>query len=202
MLRSARRIEPRATIMTFSTRQAALAAGALLCFASAGFLVLNAGLPERALFTGQIIEGERPTAPEIGALAPNFEAETPDGAAFRMADLRGSPVIVNFWATWCEPCRVEMPELQALYDANRARGLRVVGVNVGDAPEDVLDWVDNYGLTFDMALDPRGDISAQYLLRGQPTTFVVAPDGVITHIVYGPTTRSTLEAAVAPYLRS
>jgi peroxiredoxin len=177
-------------------RRMALYAAALVCFGLAAAIVVNAGLPERATFTGLIRPGERPIAPEIDALAPPFQAQTADGDTLNLSDLRGQPVILNFWATWCEPCRVEMPELQAVYEAHQADGLRVVGINLGEAREDVLDWRDQLGLTFDLVLDPAGEITARYYLRGQPTTFVISREGVITHIFYGPTTAAALENAL------
>jgi peroxiredoxin len=89
-----------------------------------------------------------------------------------------------------------MPELQALYAARRDDGLRVVAVNLGETREAAQTWVDAFGLSFDIALDTNGRVAALYALRGQPSTYVVAPDGVITHIFYGATTRAALEAAL------
>lgn len=183
-------------------RRAAYALTAVVLFALALALVVSAGLPERAAFTGHVLPSGHTVAPEVGSLAPPFEAQTVDGSTIALSDLRGSPVVVNFWATWCVPCRAEMPELEALYQAHQARGLRVVGINVGDSVDDVLDWRDNLALTFDLVLDPTSAIADRYLLRGQPTTFVLSPDGAITSIVYGATSQSALEAALAPYLTS
>lgn len=169
---------------------------ALVCFSAAAVLLVMTGLPERVSLSGKL-----PVAPELGAIAPDFEADTADGDSVQLVELRGAPVVLNFWATWCVPCRVEMPELQAVYEAHRQAGLRVVGVNLAEAPEDVLDWRDQLGLTFDLVLDTNGSIASRYLLRGQPTTFVISPDGVITHIFYGATTASALESAIAPFFQ-
>ena len=172
------------------------------CLLAASALVFAAGLPDRAAFTGRIDASGQQVAPELGALAPSFRATLANGAAFDLAELNGRAVIVNFWATWCGPCRVEMLELEALQQAYGGRGLAVVGVNTGEALDDVLDWRDNYGLSFPLALDTDGQISRLYAVRGQPTTFVIAPDGVIVQIYYGPTTRATLEDALRPYLET
>ena len=108
------------------------------CLLAASALVFAAGLPDRAAFTGRIDASGQQVAPELGALAPSFRATLANGAAFDLAELNGRAVIVNFWATWCGPCRVEMPELEALQQAYGGRGLAVVGVNTGETLDDVV----------------------------------------------------------------
>jgi len=173
---------------------------AVVCLVTAIFLIHFTGLPERAQFTGRIIPGELPVAPEINAIAPPFELSTLDGSRLNLLNLRGHPTIINFWATWCEPCRVEMPELQHLYEHYANRGLRLLAVNLGESPAPIRQWVDQFGLTFDILLDPAQEIAAAYQLRGQPTTFIVSPSGIITHIFYGPVTN--LESTLAPFFPS
>ena len=172
------------------------------CLLAASALVFAAGLPDRAAFTGRIDATGTRIAPEMGAQAPPFSAVLADGSTFALADQRGRAVVLNFWATWCGPCRDEMPELEALQRAYAGRGLVVVGVNTGEALEDVLDWRDNYALTFPLALDAAGEINRLYAVRGQPETFVIAPNGEIVQIYFGPATRTTLEAALRPYLET
>lgn len=181
-------------------KRASLLLGALLCMTGAAALVIGVGLPERALFTGRLIPGERPIAPEIDALAPPFTARTLDGETVDLLALRGHPVIINFWATWCAPCRLEMPDLQALYEVNQARGLRLLAINLGEPPNVIRPWVDSFGLTFDILLDESQSLAALYYLRGQPSTYVVSPQGIITQIYFGQTSKTTLEAAISPYL--
>ncbi len=175
--------------------------GAVVCLTAAFLVVWNAGLPERASYTGFIEAGET-YAPELNAIVPPFDARTLTGDTLRLADLRGETVLINFWATWCEPCKAEMPDLQAVYEAYQARGLRVLGVNLGEDKAQVAAWVKQLGLTFDIVMDDGQKIAALYQLRGQPSSYLVAPDGVIMQIYYGPTTRSNLEAAIAPLLAS
>ncbi len=173
--------------------------GAAICLITAALLVIAAGLPDRATYSGQIDAEGQPVAPEIGALAPPFSALTLDGA-INSDDLRGEPALINFWATWCIPCRVEMPELQAFHDAHPAA--RVIAVNLGEPRSLVVDWVAQFGLTYDIALDPNGAVAAAYQLRGQPSTYVVSPGGAIVQIFYGATTRQSLETALEPFLRN
>lgn len=177
---------------------------ACLCLLGSVWLVVSAGLPQRAAFTGQFTGeleiGQRPIAPEIGAQAPSFSAPTLDAGSLTLSALQGEPVILNFWATWCVPCRVEMPELQQLYNQYQDAGLHVVAINMGETQTAIDRWVAEFDLTFDVVLDENQALPALYHLRGQPSTYVIAPDGVITHIFYGPTTAEALERALAPYL--
>jgi peroxiredoxin len=178
-----------------------LLVGAVICLITAFFVVWETGLPERTTYTGFILAGEEYT-PELNAIAPPFEALTLAGNTLRLGDLRGKIVLINFWATWCEPCKAEMPDLQAVYVAYQARGLRVLGVNLDERKAEVDTWVKQLGLTFDILMDDGQRIASLYQLRGQPSSYLVAPNGVITQIYYGPTTRQSLEAAIAPLLPS
>lgn len=172
--------------------------GSLVSLGVALILLVVAGLPQRAAYSGQILPNGQIIAPEIGAVAPSWLAPTLDGS-IDLAALRGAPVVLNFWATWCVPCRVEMPELQALHRSHP--NLRVLAVNLGEPLDLIVDWVTHFGLTFDIVLDAEQSIAAAYRLRGQPSTYILSPEGVITHIFYGPTTRQSLEAALEPFLR-
>ena len=180
----------------FAPSRLTLSISALVCFGIAIALLIAAGLPNRAAYTGQILANGQAIAPEIGAFAPPIQAQTLNGSV-DLAALRGTPVIVNFWATWCVPCRVEMPELEAYHQAHP--NARVLAVNLGESRRLIVDWVTQFGLTFDVVLDADQSIARLYRLRGQPSTYVVAPDGVITSIFYGPTTRQSLESALAAF---
>jgi peroxiredoxin len=173
--------------------------GALAAFSGAAIMLLQTGLPERAQFTGALSDDDQIIAPEIGSLAPSFEAATRVGR-INLRELRGLPVILNFWATWCEPCVIEMPYLQSIYEQYRERSLRLIAVNLGETYPLVDSWVKRNGLYFDIAFDPDGAIAMAYRLRGQPSTFVIAPDGRIANIFYGAVANGQLEAAVAPFL--
>ncbi len=173
--------------------------GAWSAFVGAAIILLQSGLPERAPFVGALNVHDQVIAAEIGALAPPFEAGALNGT-LDLARLRGKPIILNFWATWCEPCVTEMPYLQSLYEEYREGGLRLVAVNMGESYRVVDSWVRQNGLSFDIAFDPDGAIAAAYRLRGQPSTFVIAPDGRITSIFYGMVMNGQLEAAIAPFL--
>jgi peroxiredoxin len=172
--------------------------GAILSTGIALVLVMVAGLPQRADYTGTTFPAFGAVAPEIGSLAPPFTRPTLAGQSFDLLDLRGETIIVNFWATWCAPCYAEMPILQDIYATN---DIRMVGVNMGEAAATAQRWVDEFGLSFDIVLDQQRAIVALYRLRGQPSTYVIDPDGVITHIFYGAVSPATLQNAIDTHWR-
>jgi len=124
-------------------------------------------------------------APLAGARAPDFSAPTLDGSSMRLSDLRGRAVILNFWATWCEPCRAEMPLLDDRSRTLAERGLAVLGVNFDEAVEDVRAFRDELGLTFPLLLDPGGELQSLYRVIGYPTTYFIDADGVIRAVHLG-----------------
>lgn len=173
---------------------------AMLCLLAGAAVLSATGLPQRAEYTGMILEGQ-PFAPELNTYAPPFTLTSLTGDSIELFALRGQPVVLNFWATWCEPCEVEMPELQALHERH-GDNVSLVGVNLGETPAAITGWLRERALTFTVALDADFAVSRQYALRGQPTTFIISPDGRIVAIFYGPTTQTQLEAALRPYLPS
>lgn len=115
----------------------------------------------------------------VGALAPNFKYKDISGKEVSLADFRGKTVLLNFWATWCVPCVVEMPALERLYKTYKEQKFEVVAINV-DPPkslEKVKQFVSNQGLTFPMLLDPDLSLPPQYGLTGFPESFFVDPSG-------------------------
>jgi len=119
----------------------------------------------------------------VGSKAPDFHANTIDGApaAKTLADYKGEIVLLNVWATWCVPCRTEMPSIQALHDRFAARGLKVVAVSV-DKPgfdDEIRTFRDQFGLTFEILHDATGNIQRDYQTTGVPETFIIGRDGMI-----------------------
>jgi peroxiredoxin len=125
----------------------------------------------------------------IGSRAPDFSASTLDAEPEirGMADYRGDVVLLNIWATWCGPCRIEMPEIQALYSNFGPEGFRVVAVSIDNSGMEhaIRGFVRDYGLTFDILYDPSGDIQRIYQSSGVPETFIIGRDGVIRKKVIG-----------------
>jgi peroxiredoxin len=127
----------------------------------------------------------------LGSQAPVFEANTIDGTSLRrtLADYRGKVVLLNIWATWCTPCIVEMPTIEALHREFKDTDLRVVAVSIDQAQTEhaIRDFVKELGLTFEVLHDPEGAITRVYQVMGYPETFVIGRDGVIRKIVIGAT---------------
>lgn len=124
-------------------------------------------------------------APEIGKSAPSFQLADIDGQSVSLNDFRGKPVLLNFWATWCSPCRVEMPYIQEVYDEWSERGLVVLAINIGEGPGEVEEFMRGHSLTFPVLLDMAGNVARQYNIRGIPTTYFIDSSGVIQDIKVG-----------------
>lgn len=131
------------------------------------------------------------------ARRPAFVATTLDGQPVSEASLRGKVVLVNFWATWCGPCRVEMPLLEQMYQRHRDRGFVLLGLSVDRAGEQVVrDYVRSRGVTYPVAVVGAREEAAFGGVRGYPTSFLLGRDGVVRHAVIGPLAPASLELAV------
>ena len=134
--------------------------------------------------------------PKPGFLAPDFTLESLDGEQITLSQYRGHPVIINFWATWCPPCRSEMPAIVQEYERYKGRGLVVLAVDNGEDPEKVVPFREAYRMTFPVLLDKAMRVAEMYHIRALPTTFFIAPDGTITDMVVGGMNKSTVQVHV------
>lgn len=126
-----------------------------------------------------LTQGSAPQpVPSLDAPAPNFALISLTGETIQLADYGGKPVLLNFWATWCAPCRLEMPAFQNRFD-EAAGDLAIIAINNAETPSDVQAFVDELGLTFDILLDPEAKIQRLYLVRGYPTSVLIDAEGVI-----------------------
>ena len=136
----------------------------------------------------------------VGSAAPEIEARTLGDARFKLSALKGRPVILTFWGTWCPPCRDEFPELADLYRKHHPAGLEVVAVNQRDQERrtaDVQRFVDEFTVPFTVVIDPRGRSRRTYRLIGLPTTVFVDTGGVIRRVISGPLNREQLGLGLA-----
>jgi cytochrome c biogenesis protein CcmG/thiol:disulfide interchange protein DsbE len=143
------------------------------------------------------------SSPREGFLAPDFTLEEISGETFTLSDLRGSAVVVNLWASWCPPCRGEMPALQQVYEKYRDRGLEILAVNTTyqDREAEARAFVDELGLSFPILLERTGDMARGYQLRAMPSTFFIDKEGVIRKVILGgPMSDATLQTAVEELL--
>jgi peroxiredoxin len=126
-------------------------------------------------------------APRPGFLAPDFSLPALGGERVTLSDLRGRPVLINLWASWCPPCRAEMPAMQRLYLELQDTGFVILAVNASaqDSLPAVEALVAEHGLTFPVLLDSSGEVSAAYELRSLPTSFFIDSTGVIRETVVG-----------------
>jgi len=149
-------------------------------WAFVGIVVLILG---GGLLAGTHYLGDELFPVTAGSKAPDFQAKTVGGVPVTktLADYKGQVVLLNIWATYCIPCRTEMPSIQALHDRYAARGLKVVAVSI-DSPgfeDEIRKFRDQYGLTFEILYDAPGGIKTAYQTTGVPETFVIGRDGVI-----------------------
>ncbi|HXG36130.1 MAG TPA: TlpA disulfide reductase family protein [Dehalococcoidia bacterium] len=124
--------------------------------------------------------------PASGKLAPDFLLGTLDEGEVRLSDLRGKAVVLNFWATWCSPCRKEMPQLVGAYERFKGQGLVVLGVNVQEDRDTIGRFASEFGIKFPVPIDRSGEVVDEYRLLGLPTTYFIDRQGVVRGVFRGP----------------
>ena len=138
---------------------------------------------------------------EVGSPAPDFQLPALDGHGDeRLADYRGRPVIVNFWASWCNPCRKEFPLLKQALRDHRAQHLAVIGVTYQDIPSDSRAFVKQKQATWPQGIDDGGAVASAFGVRAIPQSFFVRADGTIAARVFGFTNESALARPLAQLL--
>jgi peroxiredoxin len=122
--------------------------------------------------------------PKVGDEAPDFVAISPEGEIVHLSDFRGQPVWLNFWGSWCPPCRAEMPDIQTAYEQLQTRGLTLLAVSLGDKPSEAIHFAELNGVTFNILLDPdRSLTSPSYPIYNFPTHIFIDEKGVVRKIV-------------------
>ena len=132
-------------------------------------------------------------APRVDAPATDFGVTGLDGKTFRLSDFKGQPVWLNFWATWCPPCRAEMPDINAVYAEYAPKGLNIVALSLGEDAETVRQYVQKADMKFTIGLDSRREIAAIYRLAGIPTHIFIDKDGIIRDIQIGGMSRDLMK---------
>jgi cytochrome c biogenesis protein CcmG/thiol:disulfide interchange protein DsbE len=151
-----------------------------------GTIVLLAGIAAIALvFAIQLARQTR--GPIDSGRAPHFAVTTFDGQRYDLDALRGQVVLVNFWASWCVPCREEAPHLQAIWEEYRERGVVVLGIAWSDIDSDSLAFIEEFGLTYPNAPDLGTRIGDDYALAGVPETYIIDQEGNVTERLIGVT---------------
>ncbi len=137
----------------------------------------------------------------VGEAAPVFTLQDDRGADVSLDRYRGRVVLMNLWASWCPPCRAEMPDLQRLANANAGKPLTIVGVNEGESPQRAREFADSLGIAFPIWIDSSQRYGRTYVALGLPTTVILDRRGVVVRGFDGALTYAQMESAVAPLLR-
>lgn len=149
--------------------------------------------------------GEQTTAAPVKAasprtLAPAFTVKTLGGKTFSLASKMGTPVVVNFWASWCTPCAIEAPALEKIYRQHKGMGVEFIAIAVEDTKKDARKFVNRYGLTLPVGLDENGDVMAAYRANIIPQTYVIGADGYVAYVRKGIVDEETLVKEIAKLL--
>ncbi len=134
-------------------------------------------------------------------LAPDFTLSSLQGEEIRLSEMRGQVVLVNFWATWCPPCRFEMPAMQEVYETYRKRGFVILAVNFKEDEAQVRSFVDEFRLTFPVLLDKSGNVAAQYRVVGLPSSYFVDAKGRVQAVRVGAMDKEYMETQVRRLLK-
>lgn len=134
-------------------------------------------------------EKEPKTGISKGNIAPEFELKSLNGSRIKLSDFRGKKVLLNFWATWCPPCREEMPEMERFHKDNKNKEMVIIGINLTTSESNVSNvqnYINNEGITFNILLDQEGQVGSIYRPISIPTTYFIDSNGVIKNTFIGP----------------
>ncbi|MCM3717431.1 peroxiredoxin family protein [Fictibacillus phosphorivorans] len=170
-------------------------------------ILLFTGLIGLALYTSQKENDEvnkqttvtENTGLKPGSKAPDFKLNTLEGKQILLKEYRGKKVILNFWATWCPPCRKEMPEMQKFYKEYKQKDVEILAVNLEYSetkPEKIRDFVKEYKLEFPIPLDEKNTIGKQFRAVSIPTSYFIDEEGTITHMHVGPMDYTLMEEEI------
>ncbi|MFC1995688.1 peroxiredoxin family protein [Chloroflexota bacterium] len=132
-----------------------------------------------------VVQGCTSSTPEVGYPAPDFTLSDLEGNRLRLSDLRGKVVFVNFWATWCPPCRVEMPEMEMVYQEYKDKDVVVLGVDILQPEDEVRQFVQEGGYSWTFVIDTTGEVAESYNIQTMPTSFFIDREGIIRAVNIG-----------------
>jgi peroxiredoxin len=170
--------------------------GLVLIIGGIWLVIYRTSLGSSSAANSGVVSSE--SAPVAGHPAPDFELKNLEGDSIRLSDYQGTPVVVNFWATWCPPCRAEFPDFQKV-SVEQGDRLVIIGVNytASDSPNLVPGFVEEFGITFPIVLDETGETVKTYRAVGLPTTVFIDRDGIIQEVFTGPINKAYIEGKLA-----
>ena len=169
-------------------------------FSLGSFVLLGAIVIVAIIFALQLAR-QKQTQPTAGP-APDFTVTTYDGEEISLSALRGQVVVVNFWASWCIPCRDEAPILEAAWQRYRDQGVVILGIAYVDTPTNSLAFMDEFDITYPNAPDTGTRISGAYHITGVPETFVIDKDGQIAAFYFAQVTEPTFSSTIERLLQA
>jgi peroxiredoxin len=137
------------------------------------------------LFAGSVFAAQVLSPVEQQVMAPDFELPDTEGRTHRLSDYRGKTVIINFWTTWCPPCREEIPSMNRAWKTLQQEDVVILAINMGEDEDTIFIFTADYPADFPLLLDREGEVIARWPVKGLPTTYVVAPDGRIAYRAIG-----------------
>ncbi len=180
-------------------RQAALAI--LLGAAILGTVYfVDRGANQNSDITPVNVPGATGKVLRAGEPAPDFTITSPDGQPISLAQFKGRPVWINFWASWCAPCRAEFPEMDALYRQQSDTGLVLLAISFNERPEEVVGYVERARPAFTIAVDPKGAVAGQYRMLGLPTHVFIDAEGIVRDVRVGPMNQDLMREKLATIL--
>lgn len=144
----------------------------------------------------QVSADDTSKQPDAGDLAPDFTLTTLEGKEMSLSDLKGKGVMLNFWGSWCEPCKAEMPAMEQVYEKYKDKGFEIVAVNVGETDVGVQTFVKSYQLDFPVWLDSDKDVTRLYKIGPIPSTFFIDENGIVARRNIGQLNLTQLEIYV------
>ncbi|WP_243386466.1 thiol-disulfide oxidoreductase ResA [Bacillus kexueae] len=129
---------------------------------------------------------------QVGSVAPDFVLKSLDGESIQLSDFEGKGVFLNFWGTWCEPCKREMPYMERQYQYYKEQGVEIIAINVAESNLAVENFVNQHGLSFPVVLDKNMEVLNAYGVDPLPTTFLINPDGEVIDIITGQMTERNI----------
>jgi cytochrome c biogenesis protein CcmG/thiol:disulfide interchange protein DsbE len=176
-----------------------LVGAGLVIFGAIAMVILPKSIPATEPTVKQSDQDITPA--ELNEKAPDLELMDLEGKAVSLEDYRGQVVLVNNWATWCPPCRAEMPILESYYQDHKDEGFVLIGIEAGEPADEVNEFVENYGISFPVWLDPESKAIIGFRNMALPSSYVINPDGMIVLAWTGTVTRNSLENYLTPLLK-